>query len=245
MRNSKFENKFYVKNTFWMKKFLIIAAILIIFFVSDLSAQTGTVTGKVIDASTKEPLIGANILINELENIGAATNIEGEFKIKAPVGSYSIRASLIGYIPVVKTDIIVKTASEFHLEIQLSGTTLKLDEVEVTADYFDKTIMENNLSTVSLGVEEVRRSPGSMLDFQRILQAMAGVSFSSDQTNELLVRGGSPNENLTVLDGMELHSTNHYPNEFNSGGPINMINVDFIQELQFSHCFFCLIQNIL
>jgi len=197
-------------------------------------AQTGTVTGRVIDASTKEPLIGANIIIVELETTGGATDLQGNFKITVPVGSYSVKASLIGYIPVVKTDVIVKTAGEFYLEIQLSETTLQLDEVEVTADYFDKSIMENNLSTVSLGVEEIRRSPGSMMDFQRILQGMAGVSFSTDQTNELLVRGGSPNENLTVFDGMELHSTNHYPNEFNSGGPINMVNVDLIQELQFS-----------
>ncbi|MDP3684521.1 MAG: TonB-dependent receptor, partial [Ignavibacteria bacterium] len=52
--------------------------------------------------------------------------------------------------------------------------------------------------------------------------------------NELLVRGGSPNENLTVYDNMELHSTNHYPNEMNSGGPINMVNVDLIENIQFS-----------
>ncbi|MCL5020293.1 MAG: hypothetical protein M1339_01220, partial [Bacteroidetes bacterium] len=63
---------------------------------------------------------------------------------------------------------------------------------------------------------------------------MAGVSFTTDQTNELLVRGGAPDENLTVLDHMEIHSTNHYPNQYNSGGPINMINVELIEDVQFS-----------
>lgn len=218
-----------------MKKSISLAIILLsILFQSNSFAQTGTVTGIVTDASTKEPLIGANILIVELENIGAATDFEGKFLIKAPVGSYSVRVSLIGYTPVVKTDVIVKTGSEVYLDIPLSQTTLELNEVQVTADYFDKTILENNLSTISLSVEEIKRSPGSMADFQRILQGMAGVSFSNDQTNELLVRGGSPNENLTVFDNMELHSTNHYPNEFNSGGPINMVNVSLIQDIQFS-----------
>jgi len=199
-----------------------------------VSAQSGVITGKVFDASTKEPLIAANILVVELESVGAATDVEGKFLIQVPVGSYSVRISLIGFTTVVKTDVIVKTGSEVFLDVPLSETTLELNTVEVTADYFDKTLLENNLSTISLGVEEIKRSPGSMSDFQRILQSIAGVSFSNDQTNELLVRGGSPNENLTVFDGMELHSTNHYPNEFNSGGPINMINVSLVQDIQFS-----------
>ncbi len=209
--------------------------LLIILIFSTISfAQTGLLAGKVIDASTKEALIGANILITELQNVGAATDIDGNFKFNVPVGSYSIKVSLIGYESIIKTDIIIKTNSQSYVEIQLSPTSLKLDEVTVTADYFDKAVIENNLSTIALGVEEVRRSPGSMADFQRILQGLAGVSFSNDQTNELLVRGGSPNENLTIFDNMELHSTNHYPNEFNSGGPINMINVELIQDIQFS-----------
>ena len=218
-----------VKNTF-----TVLIIFLSILFEANLFAQSGTVTGIVTDASTKEPLIGANILIVELENVGSAADFQGKFIVNVPVGSYSIRASLMGYTPVVKTDVIVKTGSEIYLDIQLSQTTLELNEVQVTADYFDKTVLENNLSTIALSVEEIKRSPGSIGDFQRILQGMAGVSFSNDQNNELLVRGGSPNENLTVFDGMELHSTNHYPNEFNSGGPINMINVSLIQDIQFS-----------
>ncbi|MCB0732623.1 MAG: carboxypeptidase-like regulatory domain-containing protein, partial [Ignavibacteriae bacterium] len=199
-----------------------------------LFAQRGTLTGIVKDASTKEFLIGANILVNELENVGASADEFGKFKLSIPVGSYSIKVSLIGYKTIVKTDIIIKSNSELFVEINLQPTTLELSEVKVQADYFDKSVLENNLSTVTLGVEQVRRSPGAMGDFQRILQAMPGVSFSNDQTNELLVRGGSPNENLTVFDGMELHSTNHYPNELNSGGPINMVNTSLIQDIQFS-----------
>lgn len=209
--------------------------LVLVLLISNLSfAQTGLLSGKVIDSSSKESLIGANVLITELNNIGAATDINGNFQFNVPVGSYSIKVSLIGFETVIKTDIIIKTKSQTYIDIQLSPTALKMDEVTVTADYFDKAVIENNLSTIALGVEEVRRSPGSMADFQRILQGMAGVSFSNDQTNELLVRGGSPNENLTIFDNMELHSTNHYPNEFNSGGPINMINVELIQDIQFS-----------
>ena len=216
-----------------VKRSLCIMFLLMMMF-NNIFAQKGILNGKVTDVSNSEPLIGVNIIVVELENTGTATDINGYFEIALPVGSYSLKASLIGYSTVVKTDVIVKSGTEETINIQLSSTTLELGQVTVTGDYFDKAITENNLSTVILGQEEVRRSPGSDQDFQRILQAMAGVSFSTDQTNELLVRGGSPNENLTVFDNMEIHSTNHYPNELNSGGPINMINVDLIEDIHFS-----------
>lgn len=219
-----------------MKKATRLFLILIIMVLAkgNIFPQTGIITGSVTDSKTNEPLIGVNIIVKELSGIGTASNENGYFSIKLPVGSYSLKASLIGYTPVVKSDIIVKTVGEAMVTIQLSESSIELNEISVAADYFDKSIIENNLSTVVLGVEEIKRSPGSMQDFQRILQSMAGVSFSKDKNNELLVRGGSPNENLTVLDNMELHSTNHYPNERSSAGPINMINVDLIDNIQFS-----------
>ena len=210
--------------------------ILLIFIVlsSKNYSQTGTITGVVLDSKTSEALVGANVIINEIPNTGAATDEYGKFKIISTVGSYSLKITLIGYQTVVKTDVIVTTGSETKLVIKMLESSVELSQVTISADYFDRAAMENVLSTVSLGPEEIRRSPGSDQDFQRILQAMPGVSFSNDQSNELLVRGGSPDENLTVLDHMEVHSTNHYPNQYNSGGPINMINVDLIQDIQFS-----------
>jgi outer membrane cobalamin receptor len=204
------------------------------FFTSILSAQTGIISGKITDYKTHEPLIGANIILIETENTGAATDAGGRFVIKVPAGSYSLKASMLGYKQIVKTDVIVRTGSEAIILIQLEETSLNIDEVSVTADYFDKSVKENDLSTVVLSAEEVKRSPGSSLDIQRILQGMAGVSFSSDRTNELIVRGGSPDENLVILDGMEIHSINHFPSEYSSGGAINMINVDLVQDIKFS-----------
>lgn len=197
-------------------------------------AQQSLITGRVEDASSGEILIGANVVVNERSNTGDATDVNGNFRISVPVGSYSIKVSSVGYAPMVRTDVIVKSGKESFVLIKLNPTNVELNEVVVQSDYFDKSIQVNNLATVVLSSEEIRRSPGSAQDFQRILQGMAGVSFSNDQNNELLVRGGSPNENLTVYDNMELHTTNHYPNEMNSGGPINMVNVDLIENIQFS-----------
>ncbi len=72
------------------------------------------------------------------------------------------------------------------------------------------------------------------MDVQRVVQNLPGIASSNDNVNELIVRGGAPYENLTVMEGMEIPSINHYPNEFNSAGPINMINIDFVEDVQFS-----------
>lgn len=197
-------------------------------------AQTGRIKGKVTDASTNEPLIGVNILVNEKENLGTTTDEYGIYEIVVPVGNYTISASMVGYKTVVRSSIIVVSDRTKVVDIELTGSAVELDQVTVSADYFDKALIENDLSTISLNSDEIKRSPGSAQDFMRILQGMAGVSFTTDQTNELLVRGGAPDENLTVFDDMEIHSTNHYPNQFNSGGPINMINVDLINDISFS-----------
>ncbi|MCU7494852.1 MAG: TonB-dependent receptor [Ignavibacteria bacterium] len=214
------------------KSFLLIAVLFISH--SNLFSQQNYINGEVSDAKTKEPLMGANIVVNEMKGVGATSDQDGKFSLRVPAGSYSVTVSSIGYQTVVKTDVIVTTSSEAHVIVKMEETSIELGQIVVKADYFDKATKDNNLSTVVLGPEEIRRSPGSVQDFQRILQGMAGVSFSDDQSNELLVRGGSPNENLTVFDNMEIHSTNHYPNEYNSGGPINMINVDLIEDIQFS-----------
>ena len=216
----------------FFKGFLLVSILLV--SNSNLFSQQNYINGEVTDAKTKEPLMGATVVVNELKGVGATSGQNGKFLIRVTAGSYSITVSSIGYQTVVKTDVIVTSGSEAHVLIKMEETSIELRQVVVKADYFDKATKDNNLSTVVLGAEEIRRSPGSAQDFQRILQGMAGVSFSNDQTNELLVRGGSPNENLTVFDNMEIHSTNHYPNEYNSGGPINMINVDLIEDIQFS-----------
>ncbi len=201
---------------------------------SEAYSQTGTITGSVADSKMGEPLVGATAVVVELKNTGTMTDFNGRFKVVVPVGSYSLRISMVGYQPVVETDIIVRTGSETPVNVKMTEMPLQLDQVTVSPDYFERASIENFVSTVALGSEEIRRSPGSDMDYQRVLQGMPGVSFSTDQTNELLVRGGAPDENLTTLDHMEVQSTNHYPNQYNSGGPINMVNVDLIQDVQFS-----------
>ena len=219
-----------------MLKYLAVVITLCLSFASPVMAQDqyGLLTGTVVDASTQQPLVGVNLLILDSTHMGTVTDLDGSFSLRLPAGNHSIRASYVGYQPVVRTNIVVSTGRPVHISIQMREEAVSLGEVVVTADYFRKSATPNMVSTIGLDKEEVRRSPGSAQDMQRIIHTLPGVANSNDQNNELIVRGGAPDENLTVMDYMEIPSTNHYPNQFNSGGPINMVNVDLIEDISFS-----------
>ena len=213
---------------------LILAQSFTLYPFTDGEVRYNTIEGRVYNARTGESLPGVNIIVNELEAVGAATDANGYFSIRVPAGSYSVTASYIGFQSVVRTDVIVTTRGSAWLTIRMAESYIGLEEVEITPDYFDRAVTAGQPSTITLSQQEIRQSPGSGQDFQRILQAMPGVGFSTDQTNELIVRGGAPNENLIMFDDMEIHSLNHYPNEFNSAGPISMVNVELIDDIKFS-----------
>jgi outer membrane receptor for ferrienterochelin and colicin len=195
----------------------------------------GSIQGQLIDGTTNQPLVGVNIVVVERTASGAVSDASGNFSIPSvPVGEYSLRASLIGYQQAVLTNVVVSTGRSTKVKLRMKEDAVQVGTVEVRADYFSTEGTIAPVSTIGLNGAEVKRSPGSAQDMQRIVQNLPSVANSNDQSNELIVRGGSPDENLTVMDNIEIPTTNHYPNQFNSGGPINMVNVDLIEDIRFS-----------
>lgn len=218
-----------------MYRYYVIALLLFLSTLLPAQEKQGEISGQIIDGSTHQPLIGANVVVVEKPTVGAVTNENGNFFIKSlEVGGYSLRTTLVGYTPSVTTDVVVSTGRSTKVKIKLDEQSVQVEGVEVSADYFSAAGAISPISTIGLDGAEVKRSPGSAQDMQRIVQSMPNVATSDDKSNELIVRGGAPNENLTVMDYIEIPSTNHYPNEFNSGGPINMVNVDLIEDIRFS-----------
>ncbi len=161
-------------------------------------------------------MVGVNIVVVEEPSIGAATDASGNFRIgNIAVGKYSLRASIIGYTPAVVTNVIVSTGRTTLIRIQLAEAPVQLEGVEVRADYFSKAGVIGAVSTHGLNSREIRLSPGAAEDMHRVMQILPGIGNSNDQNNELIVRGGAPDENLTILDHIEIPSPNHYPNQFN------------------------------
>jgi len=221
-----------------MKNILLLSVsfFIVAFLKADTPAERfGSITGQIIDGTTQQPLVGANILLVEKPAMGTTTDENGNYTIKnIPVGEYSLRATLLGFQSAVVTNIVVSTGRSTKTKIRMYEEAVAVDEVVVNADYFSSGGLISPVSAIGLSGAEVKRSPGAVQDMQRIVQNLPGVANSNDQTNELIVRGGAPDENLTVMDYIEIPSTNHYPNQFNSGGPINMVNVDMIEDIRFS-----------
>ena len=196
---------------------------------------TGAISGRVINARTQEALIGVNIVVMEYPRLGSVSDSDGRFVIKdVNVGVYRIRFSSIGFTTFVLTNVVVATGRQSPVHVAMDEKVLPGENVTVKSSYFSKSQMMSPVSSNTMDRAEIRRAPGAIQDVQRVVQALPGVASSTDNINELIVRGGVPFENLTVMDQMEIPSINHYSDEDNSAGPINMVNADMIQDMQFS-----------
>lgn len=217
------------------KQNLIFISILIYSLGISSYAQTisGEIYGRVIDAASKQPLIGANVILIGT-NLGDAANDEGEFRIKNILpNTYQVRASLIGYNSITKTDLTVTNTRPIQIDFELTERIFELESVTVLADYFAKVPTEVN-SIKSFSYEEIRRTPGGFEDVIRALSVLPGVAQAEPGRNDLVVRGGAPSENLYIVDGIEVSNINHFGTQGAAGGALSYINLDFVKETSFS-----------
>ena len=202
-------------------------------FPGQASAQTGAVSGIVVDKSTLEPLPSAAVQILG-SSLGASSNEEGKFTITGvPFGTYQVRASIVGYEPEIISDVVVASGRKLDLRFELHESAIGLEGVEVRANYFQKS-PDAPVSIQKLSYEEIRRSPGGFEDVIRAISVLPGVAQVQSGRNDLVVRGGAPSENLFTVDNIEIPNINHFGTQGSSGGPLSFINLDFVRETSFS-----------
>ena len=195
--------------------------------------KTGSLKGTVIDAETQSPVAGATVMILGTD-LGAASDEQGEFRIKnVPVGGYSVSVRSIGYDPTVRTDVIVRAGRITVIAAALQANVTEVEGMTVSGGYFSDSPTDPT-GSIEYSSEEIRRAPGSAGDVSRIMFSLPSVAKVNDQVNNLIVRGGSPTENSFYLENIEIPNINHYPLFGTSGGPISLINTDFVQSVTFS-----------
>lgn len=194
--------------------------------------KKGQMFGTIIEKETRQPVIGANITL-EKSIYGAATDLDGKYNISnIETGTYVIKISCIGFKTKFLTDVVIKTGHAAEINSQLEEDVVSGNEVVVQGSYFNLSREVVN-SSYGLRYEEIRRQAGATGDVQRIVQSMPGVVPTNDQRNDLVVRGGSPSENLTIVDNVDVPNLSHFGAQGASGGPISMLSTEFIQDADF------------
>ncbi len=206
--------------------FVLIVATSVAFALnSNLISDNGSISGFVSDDTTKETLIGATVVLEGTKH-GAITNKNGFFTINnVPPGRYKIVVSFIGYDKFTDTINLTKQGV-VRKNIFLKASTLQTEEVSVEAER-EIERREITISKVNVPVQQIRKIRiGGESDLFRSLQYLPGILTSSQISSGLYVRGGSPDQNLVLLDNMTVYNPSHL------FGFISTFNTDAIKDVE-------------
>ena len=206
----------------------------LLFSINVFAQNQGDLSGRVIDGETGFGLEGATIQI-ENSDFYTITDQNGYFEItNIPTSSFNVTASFIGFKSLTKYNVIIKSAGNQSLQYILNPSSEILDEVIVVESPF-RTSIETPLSTQTFSAVEIETYPGGNNDITRVIQSLPGISPSiGGFRNDIIIRGGGPNETVYYLDGIEIPNINHFSTQGSSGGPVGLINVSFIKDVTLS-----------
>ncbi len=196
-------------------------------------AQLGVVKGRVFNNANNEPIEFAKVQLVGFQKGGFSDDL-GEFYIEnlAP-GVYSFQASVDGFDPLVINDITITNARSVELNFPMTASAIQEeDNVTVVAKPFTES-KESPVSLKTLNSTEIERLPGANRDASKVLQALPGVASPASFRNDIIIRGGAPSENKFYLDGIEVPNINHFATQGSSGGPVGLLNINFIREVDF------------
>ena len=192
-----------------------------------LNAQgAGRISGFVRDADTGEPLRYANVVLVGT-GLGAASSTDGFFVIIGiPPGDYTLKMMMIGY-QLVEIPVTIAAGAELRIDREIPHEAIQTEQVVISGERvrFEEAV---EISRVNLTLREIKDAPAlAEADLFRTLQLMPGVQSTSDFSSALVVRGGSPDENLILLDGIEVY------NPFHLGGIFSTFNADALAHAEF------------
>ncbi len=203
-----------------------------VFMSGNIYGQQGVIKGRIYNESNNEPVAFANIVIWGT-NIGSVSDLDGNFVFTGiEPGFVSLAASSVGFENFISEEFQVTNAKTFYIDIGLKETSIELEDVVIKASPFKK-VEESPVSLRTLGISDIEKNPGANRDISKVIQSLPGVASSVSFRNDVIVRGGGPSENSFYLDGIEIPTLNHFSTQGASGGPVGIINVDFIREVDF------------
>ena len=193
---------------------------------SMMRAQTTTadqtIRGQVCDVASGEPMIGVTITVENGTTMATVSDIDGNFVIQhVPVGRHSVRATYIGYEPVLLKEQLVTSGKELVLNLKMTENLTNLQEV-VIKPRVNKQQPLNEMAQVGarmFSVEEATRYAGGMADPARTASMFAGVA-TGGATNGISIHGNSPQMLQWRIEGIEVNNPNHFADITEAGGGV-------------------------
>ncbi|MBK8500297.1 MAG: TonB-dependent receptor [Flavobacteriales bacterium] len=224
-----------------MSRFLVRSfhLVLIAFCGASALAQVNrqTIRGSVLDSDTRQPLPGATIVIFGSDPLqGTTTDVDGRFTLDGvATGRLDLQVRMLGYEEQVLANQLLNSAKELVLEVRMVESVAKLAEVEIVAPQRHGEVRNDMalLSARKISVEETSRIAGGINDPARMVSTFPGVAGDPGGNNTIVVRGNSPKGVQWRLEGMEIPNPNHFSDDGATGGPINVLNSDMIDDSEF------------
>ncbi len=207
-------------------RLLQLALLLLLFPLTLLAQQKGTIRGFIYDKQNGEPVLFTPVFLKGTQ-LGALTDVNGFYSISdVPVGNYDLMVSTIGFDTLV-VPITILANQVISKQLYVTKTTVNLKAVEVSAER-EAQKTEVRTSVTKITPKEIRSVPsvGGEPDLAQYLQVLPGVVFSGDQGGQLYIRGGTPIMNKVLLDGMIVY------NPFHSIGLFSVFDTDVMRNAE-------------
>lgn len=184
----------------------IFPAILLVIAFTDLCGKV-VISGYVRDAATGEDLIGANVAVLET-GAGTISNTYGYYALSLDQGFYTMVYSYVGYATVTRP---IQLGEDLEIDVELTEELQQLEEVTVTAEAGNANITRIETGSAQLPIQSIRKIPALLgeVDVIKAIQLLPGVSVTSEGSSGFSVRGGSPDQNLILLDEATVYNASH------------------------------------
>lgn len=173
-----------------------------------LFAQKVTLSGTIKDKTNGEDLIGVNVLVEEVPETGAASNVYGFYSLSLDPGTYTIIYRYVGY-QIIKERI--ELTQDMVKNMELNPDSEVLEEFEVTAEKDDQNIKSNEISTIKFNPKEIETIPVLFgeKDILKTVTLLPGVKSAGEGNTGFFVRGGAADQNLILLDEAPVYNASH------------------------------------
>jgi hypothetical protein len=202
--------------------------------------NTGSISGQASDKNTQLLLDQVTVTL-EGTSFSTKTENGGNYRISGIMpGSYNVRFVFKGYQELIRYNIVITSGNENVVNAELEPEVVEVQTVTIrgTRRSAKAATLETPLSVQRLTTEEIKSNPGGNFDISRVIQSLPGVGGTAGSVggyrNDIIIRGGAPNENVFYLDGIEVPVINHFATQGSAGGPSGILNVSFIEDVKLS-----------